>query len=187
MIFVTVGSQMPFDRLIRTVDDWACRCQTPRLFAQIAGGDYVPRHMRWQRFISPAEYRRRIFESELIIAHAGMGTVLTALEFGRPLLVMPRRGGLGETRNDHQVATASRLAEAGYASVAMNEDELIGQLASFDQVAAPSAIASHASVQLLSAVRDFISGDVQPSRDSGGVQSHPFPAVGEELAHAKAA
>ena len=155
MIFVTVGSQMPFDRLIRTVDDWAGRRQTPRLFAQIAGGDYVPRHMQWQRFISPAEYRRRIFESELIIAHAGMGTVLTALEFGRPLLVMPRRGGFGETRNDHQVA-------------------------------ASSAIASHASVQLLSAVRDFISGNAQPSRDSG-VQSHPFPAVGEELAHAKAA
>ena len=186
MIFVTVGSQMPFDRLIRTVDDWACRRRTTRLFAQIAGGDYVPRHMQWQRFISPAEYRRRIFESELIIAHAGMGTVLTALEFSRPLLVMPRRGGFGETRNDHQVATAARLAEAGYASVAMNEDELIGQLASLDQVAASSAIASHASVELLSAVRDFISGDAQPSRDSG-VQSHPFPAVGEELAHAKAA
>lgn len=186
MIFVTVGSQMPFDRLIRTVDDWAGGCRALQVFAQIAGGDYVPDCMRWQRFISPAEYRRRVFESELIIAHAGMGTVLTALELGRPLLVMPRRGGLGETRNDHQVATATRLAEAGYASVAMNEDELIRQLASLDKLTAPSVIPSHASVELLSAVRSYLSDGTQPSRVSD-VTNHPFSPVQKELAHAKAA
>ena len=53
MIFVTVGSQMPFDRLIRTVDDWAGGCRAPQMIAQIAGGDYVPDYMQWQRFISP--------------------------------------------------------------------------------------------------------------------------------------
>ncbi len=133
-----------------------------------------------QRFVQELQQIRLALENRAELSPSRY------LEFGRPLLVMPRRGGFGETRNDHQVATAARLAEAGYASVAMNEDELIGQLASLDQVAASSAIASHASVELLSAVRDFISGDAPPSRDSG-VQSHPFPAVGEELAHAKAA
>ena len=186
MIFVTVGSQMPFDRLIRTIDDWACRCETPQLFAQIAGGSYTPRHMQWQRFISPGEYRRRIFESELIIAHAGMGTVITALEFSKPLVVMPRRGGLGETRNDHQVATAARLAESECVAVAMNEDELTGQLTSLDQLAVSQRIASHASVQLLSALRQFISGDVSSTRDSE-YQTHPFPTLPGDLAHAKAA
>ncbi len=186
MIFVTVGSQMPFDRLIRTVDDWAGRYQTPRIFAQIAGSDYVPNHMQWQRFISPAEYRRRVFESKLIIAHAGMGSVITALEFGRPLVVMPRRGEFGETRDDHQVATATQLAKAGCASVAMNEDELIRQLASLDRLTAPGPVASHASVGLLSAVRDFLSGGTQPSQISD-VTNHPFPSIEEVLAHAKAA
>jgi len=177
---------MPFDRLIRTVDDWAGRCQTPRIFAQIAGGEYVPNHMQWQRFLSPAEYRQRVFESKLIIAHAGMGTVITALEFGRPLVVMPRRGGLGETRNDHQVATATRLAESGCASVAMNEDELIRQLASLEKLTASGVVGSHASVELLSAVRDFLSGSAQPSRIPD-VTNDPFPPFKEELAHAKAA
>ncbi len=186
MIFVTVGSQMPFDRLIRTVDDWAGRRPTPRIFAQIAGGDYVPNHMQWQRFISPAEYRKRVFESEFIIAHAGMGPVITALELGRPLVVMPRRGELGETRDDHQVATATRLAKAGCASVAMNEDELIRQLASLDSLTAPGVVASHASVGLLTAVRDFLSGPAQPTRISD-VTNVPCPPIEEELAHAKAA
>ena len=43
-----------------------------------------------------------------IVAHAGMGTILTALETGKRLLVMPRRAALGEHRNDHQLATVSR-------------------------------------------------------------------------------
>ncbi len=55
-----------------------------------------------------------------IVAHAGMGTILTALEMGKPLLVMPRRAALGEHRNDHQLATASRFAELGRVKVAFS-------------------------------------------------------------------
>lgn len=40
-----------------------------------------------------------------MVAHAGMGSVLTALEHDKPMLLMPRRAALLETRNDHQVAT----------------------------------------------------------------------------------
>ena len=53
-----------------------------------------------------------------------MGTILTALELGKPLLVMPRRAALGEHRNDHQLATVRRFAELGSVEVALDESEL---------------------------------------------------------------
>ena len=66
-----------------------------------------------------------------MLAHAGMGSILTALEFNKPLVVMPRRGHLAETRNDHQFDTAQQLVcrpaaalAGGSVWVAMNEREL---------------------------------------------------------------
>lgn len=41
MIFVAVGTQLPFDRLIRTVDRWAQSSGEPGV-AQIADGTYQP-------------------------------------------------------------------------------------------------------------------------------------------------
>ena len=61
--------------------------------------------------------------STAIVAHAGMGTILTALELGKPLLIMPRRAALGEHRNDHQLATAERFAAVDGVKVAFDETE----------------------------------------------------------------
>lgn len=156
MIFVTVGAQMPFDRLTTTVDQWAAKRGGKDIFAQIGTTEYRPTHVEWAPFLAPTEYRRRIFDADLVITHAGMGTILTTLEFGRPILVMPRRGELRETRNDHQLGTARALAEAGLITVAWNERDLLAWLGRLDLVPTPPRIASHASISLLTTVRDFI-------------------------------
>lgn len=161
MIFVSVGAQMPFDRLVRAVDAWAARSCCRDVFAQIGRGAVPPRHIAWTAFLSPSEFAARVRSASLIVAHAGMGSILTALEFGKPILVMPRRGDLGETRNDHQVATARRFSELGRVAVALDADELATQLDRF--VADPSAavptippISPCASPELIAALRTFI-------------------------------
>ena len=40
--------------------------------------------------MSPEEYQRRFAEADLIVGHAGMGTIIAALELGKPLLMLPR-------------------------------------------------------------------------------------------------
>lgn len=127
MIFVTVGAQMPFDRLISTVDEWAGRVST-EIFAQIGPTKLRPRHIQWIRFLEPAGFLSHIDSADLLVAHAGMGSIITALEHSKPLLIMPRRGDLGETRNDHQVATARRFQELGLVHVAYDEHELTDKL-----------------------------------------------------------
>ncbi len=102
MIFLSVGTQLGFDRLVRCVDLWAARTPSADVFAQIGGGRYVPSHCRWARELPRGEYEDRIAACELIVSHAGMGTVLAAGDSRKPIIVMPRRGELGEHRNDHQ-------------------------------------------------------------------------------------
>lgn len=52
-------------------------------------------------------------EADLIVAHAGTGTALTAFELGRSPVLVPRRARYGEHVDDHQVSTAKMLAERG--------------------------------------------------------------------------
>ncbi len=51
-----------------------------------------------------------IGESDLLIAHAGVGTALAALEAGRCPLLVPRRLHHGEHVDDHQIQIAEELS-----------------------------------------------------------------------------
>ena len=156
MIFVTVGHQMPFDRMVQAVDQWASANGRDDVFAQIGTTSYVPQHIQWAPTIEPDEFARRIADADAVVAHAGTGTILTALEAGTPILVMPRRAALLETRNDHQVATAERFLEMGRVAVAMDEHALPGMLDQISSLKAGQEISSQASPELLKALADFV-------------------------------
>ena len=158
MIFVTVGTQLPFDRLVGAVDRWAATRPDAEVFAQVGPTALRPAHLAWERFVSPAECRERMRAADAIVAHAGMGTILGALELGTPILVMPRRAALGEHRNDHQLATARRLAEQGAIAVAFDEAGLHARLGGLDRLGAREPIGRYATAPLLDALRGFIAG-----------------------------
>ena len=156
MIFVTVGGQLPFDRLVMLVDEWVAKSGRTDVFAQVGAAERTPEHVSFERFLSPDEFARALNEAAVIVAHAGMGTIIKALELGKPIVVFPRREALGEQRNDHQLATAGRFRERGEVRVAMDADELRQVLDNIDDLAAPERISSHASTELLDAIRDFV-------------------------------
>jgi UDP-N-acetylglucosamine transferase subunit ALG13 len=161
VIFVTVGTQLPFDRLVGAVDRWAATRERRDVFAQVGPTGLRPTAIAWERFVSPAECRERMRAADAIVAHAGMGTILTALELGTPIVVMPRRAALGEHRNDHQLATARRFADQGSIAVAFDEDELHARLDALRRDGATGArprIGRHAEGPLIEALRDFIAG-----------------------------
>jgi exopolysaccharide biosynthesis glucuronosyltransferase PssE len=155
MIFVTVGTQVPFDRLVRAVDQWAGEQGRTDVFAQIGETELVPEHIEAAASLGPDEFARRFEAADVVVAHAGMGTILGALESGKPLLVMPRRASLGEHRNEHQLATARRFAEKGLVHVAMDESELQEHLRRIDQLESLGRIGGRASEELIAALREF--------------------------------
>ena len=147
---------MAFDRLIKAVDHWAAQTGRSDLFAQIGPSNFEPRHMEWTKELRPAEFLKRMMDATAIVAHAGMGTILNALELGKPLLVMPRRGDLRETRNDHQIATAKRFEEQGRLAVAYDESALNERLDHLTLLKPSKPIDHRASPELLERLRNFV-------------------------------
>ena len=175
MIFATVGTQLPFDRLIRAIDDWAGAAPGREVFAQIGPSRLRPRHIEYAQFVSPEECADRMDAAAAIVAHAGMGTILTALETGKRLLVMPRRAALGEHRNDHQLATVSRFTELGSVEVAVDETDLPGKLDDLSRLTVQPAISRYAPDEFVAAVRAFIMGQplAPAAHEVGNVRELP--------------
>ena len=113
MIFLTTGTQLPFDRLLRAVDEWVgAKKPDCEIFAQVLPAEqdpYQPKHFKTVARLSPADYADAFAKARLIVSHAGMGTILTALTDGKQICIMPRQLKYGEHRNDHQLATVDRL------------------------------------------------------------------------------
>jgi UDP-N-acetylglucosamine transferase subunit ALG13 len=135
VILLTVGTLAPFDRLVSAVDDLVgAGVIRDTVFAQVGNTSYQARHFEAVPSLPKPEFEARVRESSMMIGHAGMGTIILALEHSRPLLVMPRLHAHGEHVNDHQVGTARKFAASGHVLAAMSVDELparIGQLAQF--------------------------------------------------------
>ncbi len=151
---------MPFDRLVSTVDVWAAKQKNVEVFAQTGSGDYVVQNIDSTKFIQPEEFKERVEWADRLVAHAGMGSIITALQHGKPILTMPRRASLQETRNDHQLATAERFLALDKIAVAMNETELLEKLSSLDELDATQKISAYASEQLIGALSAFIQQDL---------------------------
>jgi UDP-N-acetylglucosamine transferase subunit ALG13 len=111
MIFASVGSMLPFDRFVRAVDEWASTHPGTPVFIQIGKGEYEPKHAQFARMVTPANYTARVKEARLFVAHAGMGSILQALEAGTPILITPRDPALKEITNDHQAATIANFGD----------------------------------------------------------------------------
>jgi UDP-N-acetylglucosamine transferase subunit ALG13 len=128
VIFLTVGSQLRFDRLTAAVDDWAARQPGVAVFGQVGDTDEPPVNFASVATMSPEEYQRRFAEADLIVAHAGMGTIIAALESGKPMLMLPRLASLRESRNDNQVGTARHFSKFGLFEVVESESDIPARL-----------------------------------------------------------
>jgi UDP-N-acetylglucosamine transferase subunit ALG13 len=72
--------------------------------------------------LPPLELAAAMAQADVVIAHAGVGTAITALESGRRPLLVPREHAHGEHVDDHQLQLAANLAAAGLASVRRVEE-----------------------------------------------------------------
>ena len=154
MIFVTIGTQAPFDRFIKIIDDIAPQLDED-IVAQVNQVGFEPQHINTVSFINPDEFNEPFMKARLIVGHAGMGTILSALQQHKPLIIFPRIAALGEQRNEHQLATAEKFKELGSVYVAMNEEELKALLLCKD-LKPLAEIGEYASHSLVESLEDFI-------------------------------
>jgi UDP-N-acetylglucosamine transferase subunit ALG13 len=163
LILLTVGTQFPFDRLVKTVDYWAGENRDQEVVAQTAGmepGCYLPRNMTWKEFYAESEMKKLFQDAEFIVSHAGMGSIIGALSSGKPIVIMPRLSANKEHRNDHQVDTVGRFRDHRGIICAKDEGELLGILDRFNDSDLNSMgserIKAEADSSLIKAIYDFI-------------------------------
>ena len=136
MIFLTVGTQFPFDRLVKAVDDaYSEGLISDEVFAQVGHGSYVPVNFKYVESLDKRSFDKYMKECSAVISHSGMGTITMAMELNKPLFVMPRSPKYGEVVNDHQFAIAREFEKLGHVLVAYKESHLrdiIHGLSSFE-------------------------------------------------------
>ena len=123
MIFLTVGTQLPFTRLIRAANQVASENDL-KIFAQTAEPKADYSHLEHQAFLNPREYETILSKARILVGHAGIGTILTAKKYQLPVILFPRSAKLGEHRNDHQLATIAHVKDHTGVFVAHTDQEL---------------------------------------------------------------
>ncbi|WP_158078547.1 glycosyltransferase [Microbulbifer mangrovi] len=158
MIFVSVGTQLPFDRLISAMDQWSGNHPDYSVFAQIGESQYAPKNMAFEKNLSISEYTDCFNKASLVVSHAGMGTIITALESQKPLIIMPREFSRSEHRNDHQVATAEKFSHFDLIDVVEDTaslfDAIDSAMKSAGEKTSPRLEVSGALIQAIESVID---------------------------------
>lgn len=123
LILLTVGTQLPFDRLVSALDDLAGRFGLD-VYGQVGISTVKPKNFPAVQNIAAQDFDQKFRSADVIVAHAGIGTVLSAQKYRKPIILFPRKASLGEHRNEHQTATCNQLENRPGIYVAWTESEL---------------------------------------------------------------
>ena len=124
MIFVTVGTHhFEFERLIKEIDNIAGVIDE-KVIAQIGSTKYTPKNMIYYKFLEEKKLLEFLKKARVVISHAGAGTLLSALTFKKPLILVPRLKKFNEVIDNHQIELAEELKRKGKAVVIYDIKEL---------------------------------------------------------------
>lgn len=120
MIFVTVGTSLPHDELIETIDKLVSLGKvTDDVIAQIGNGNYIPKHIKSFRFRKGIDkYLRR---AEIVISNCGAGTIMENVTKGRKLVVIQNPDITG----GHEWELVSKMEKGGHLIWCRNLGELL--------------------------------------------------------------
>lgn len=104
---VALGTEVwPFTRAVDRIRELLPEAE---ITWQVGVTDYAEDGEQLQRWLPPEELREAMHEADVVIAHAGVGTVLAALGVGKVPVVLPRLEAQREHVDDHQVEVAAML------------------------------------------------------------------------------
>ncbi|HYC02312.1 MAG TPA: glycosyltransferase [Azospirillaceae bacterium] len=112
-IVVTIGSDRPFTRLLAAAA--AILPPSATVLWQTGESGLDGLDIQARPFVPSPELDQAIREADVVIAHAGCGSALTALAAGKCPILVPRDPSRGEVVDDHQIEIARWLASRGLA------------------------------------------------------------------------
>ena len=118
MIFVILGTQdKKFPRLLDALQkkiDVGKISKKEEIIVQAGSTKYESKNMKIIDYMSVRKFEECIDRADLIICHAGVGTILTALKKGKKIIAAARLKQYGEHVNDHQLQILDNFTAEGY-------------------------------------------------------------------------
>ena len=127
MILVTIGTtEFQFTRFLEIIDK-LCEeniINSSEVIAQIGDSKYQPKNYKNFNLIARDEFQNYLNKAELVITHAGTGSIMPALKKHKKVIVFPRLSKYNEHLDDHQLDLAQNFTNQGYTLKATNYKEL---------------------------------------------------------------
>lgn len=115
MIFITVGSQLTFDRLLKAVDkEIEAGNIKDQVIVQGGKTKFKSKNMKIIKFLELNEFDKYIKDADLIISHGGVGSIIDALKYNKTVIATPRLKKYKEALNDHQIQIIENFGIEGY-------------------------------------------------------------------------
>ncbi len=124
MIFVTIGMHTTgFERLVKKMDEVAGKINE-EVIIQTGTTKYAPKNAKRFKFASYQKIQELNRDARLVVAHAGTGSVITALKQNTPIVVVPRLKEYNEVIDTQQLELAEMIKNRKGITVVYNMDEL---------------------------------------------------------------
>jgi UDP-N-acetylglucosamine transferase subunit ALG13 len=162
VIFVTVGTnEAPFDRLLRAVEALPA---SEEIVVQHGSSSVRPANAATSHAFMPFdELVEEMRRARVVVTHAGIGSIMSALSCGKRPIVVPRLLRYREAVDDHQVPVARRLESSGLVTFVEDPSQLAAAVAA---AGAEVEVALGADERLVSELQEYIADHT--GRDEAG-------------------
>lgn len=126
MILVTLGTQdKQFKRLLDIVQKEIDKGNIKdKVIVQAGYTKYKSNDMEIFDLIDTDELSKLTSQCDIIITHGGVGSIITALEKNKKVIVAPRLAKYSEHINDHQLQITDNFSKKGYILPLYEENDL---------------------------------------------------------------
>ncbi len=130
LAFATVGTMLPFDRLVDMVAGLKeAGVLSEELIVQVGVGGHRPAGLNVFETLPFSEVTAILADADLVVCHGGTGSLITALRQGCRVVAVPRKFEFGEHYDDHQEEVTRAFEARGLISVANSTGELSDAIA----------------------------------------------------------
>ncbi|MFJ2407542.1 glycosyltransferase [Pseudomonas sp. NPDC087814] len=158
MIFCSVGTQAPFERMLGYLHEWSHANPQVPIVAQVGTNENDLGRITAYKTIAEPLFSKNFNASKVIVSHAGMGNIIRSLELGKPIVIVPRDSRRGEHINNHQYDTAENFSDLPSVFIAHDKDAFFSAIDSaLNYSSAESSLDFTERDRLISYVKSFTS------------------------------
>jgi UDP-N-acetylglucosamine transferase subunit ALG13 len=124
------------------------------VIAQVGYSDYKPKNFKVYQFMDKNIFENHIQQADVIIAHSGVGTIMSGLRLNKPVIVFPRLKKFNEHVDNHQIEIAKAFVQKNYVLSCENENHLLDIIEKSKTIEFETYISS--KQRIISLIEDFI-------------------------------